>query len=392
MGHLDIKISHESVIPLHEQLTNQIRHLILSKRWPAGFRLPSETELQKRLRISRSTIRHALRTMEMEGLIERMPGRGTFVTQLRERSNSNRPIAFMVTDFERPMQRQLLSGAEGIARAAGYPVFFCNSASNVAEERRLLEQIQHDDVMGVLLWPSVASCHSEYLAEMVENHLPPITVMDRTFNNVVCDYVASDNYAGGYSAVQHLIELGHEHIGFLSCRIMELLPIADRYRGYQDAMRDAGLEPYDPWLFGEPDEEIHFEAVLNAHSGSDLQVVGDIAELLKQHQQEATAIFAINDNVALLASKAANRIGLRIPDDLSVVGFDDIDIVSYLPTPLTTVAQDYFAIGQQAAKLLIERIEGCYSGPPRVVLLPTQLRARASTSVASRKLKHGLND
>jgi DNA-binding LacI/PurR family transcriptional regulator len=369
-----------------------MRQLVLSNRWPVGYRLPSETALQNQLKISRSTIRHALRNLEVEGLIERMPGRGTFVAPLPERNSLHRPIAFMVTDFERPMQRQLLSGAEGVTRAAGYPIFFCNSDSDPAEERRMLEQFQNDNVAGILLWPSIASGQSDYLAELTNQRVPPITMMDRTFDHIECDYVTSHNYQGGCSAVEHLVELGHEHIAFLSCNILGLRPIGERYRGYQDAMLRAGLKPSEAWIIGEPDMEIHSEFALEAYSENGSPLVDEIAGLLNENKQRATAIFAINDNVALLTLKAAHNIGVRVPDELSIVGYDDLDIVSYLPTPLTTVAQDYYAIGKEAAKLLIERIEGCYDGPPRVAQLPTQLRARATTSVASRTVTQGLND
>src|SRR5215207_1373195 len=107
-----IEISHESVIPLHEQLLNQLRQLILSKRWQPGYRIPSETELQEQLKISRSTVRQALRNAEIEGLIERVPGRGTFVAHIQTRTPAKRPIAFVVFDFERAGQRNLLNGAE----------------------------------------------------------------------------------------------------------------------------------------------------------------------------------------------------------------------------------------------------------------------------------------
>jgi DNA-binding LacI/PurR family transcriptional regulator len=84
--------------------------------------------------------------------------------------------------------------------------------------------------------------------------------------------------------------------------------------------------------------------------------------------------------MALQALKAASQVGLRVPDDLAVVGFDDTVLLAHLEVPLTTVAQDAFGLGQQAAELLIERIEG-YNGPPRQKLLPTQLRVRASTTI-----------
>jgi GntR family transcriptional regulator, arabinose operon transcriptional repressor len=378
---IQIEISHESVIPLHEQLLNQLRQFILSKRWQPGYRIPSETELQEQLKISRNTIRQALRNAEIEGLIERVPGRGTFVAQLQTRTPAKRPIAFVVFDFERAGQRNLLNGAESVAREAGYRVIFCNSNSDAEQEIRILAHLQEDDVAGILLWSSIDEGNPAHLARLSRQDFPPVTMMDRTFSDVNWDYVASHNYDGGYMAAQHLLDLCHQQIVFLSCRIMDLLPIAERYRGFQAALHEAGCPVMEPWLIGNPNQEITSPYTFKAYSEPDNPYVEQIVTYMRENHGKATAIFAMNDNVALLALKAAQIAGLRVPEDISIVGFDDMDFTSYLPTPLTTVAQNSYVIGRRAAELLIERIEGWYSGQPRSVYIPTHLCARASTTV-----------
>jgi DNA-binding LacI/PurR family transcriptional regulator len=377
---MQIKISHESVIPLHEQLHNQLRQSILSGRWPPGYRLPSETELQRQLKISRSTIRQALRSAEVEGLIERVPGRGTFVAQPHTRHNGRSPIAFVTFDFESEFQRLLLTGAEMAARHAGYPIIFANSSGDMQEERRLLERLKQDRVAGILLWSILEYSSPGYWLERLQNGFPPVTLMDRTLKGLQCDFVASDNYAGAYAATRHLLELGHQQIVFLSCRILGLLPIAERLRGYRAALEDAGLAPNEPWLVGEAHQELLHRAALLAYGDPASPHVQQIVAYLET--ERPTAIFTMNDNLALLALKAARLAGLSVPDDVSIVGFDDMDVVSHLEIPLTTVAQDTYQIGKRAAELLIERIEG-YDGPPRWELLPTQLKVRASTAMAS---------
>jgi GntR family transcriptional regulator, arabinose operon transcriptional repressor len=136
-------------------------------------------------------------------------------------------------------------------------------------------------------------------------------------------------------------------------------------------------------LIGEPNREVMYTFALQAYRTPDHPLVQQIAAYLKENKNQVTGIFTMNDNVALMAMKAASIAGLNVPDDVSIVGFDDMDIVSYLPTPLTTVAQDTFAIGRRSVEVLIERIEGWYNGAPRSVLIPTQLRTRATTSVAA---------
>jgi DNA-binding LacI/PurR family transcriptional regulator len=203
-----------------------------------------------------------------------------------------------------------------------------------------------------------------------------VTMIDRTFPDVNWDYVASDNYTGGYTATQHLIELGHQSIAFLSCPVLDLLPVAERYRGYQAALQSAGLPLLQPWLIGETNREILSLHALQAYRDKHHPLVEQIVTHLNDNPQKATAIFAMNDNHALLAYKAAAIAELRVPDDISIVGYDDIDSASYLSTPLTTVAQDAFSIGKRAAEMVIERIEGWYTGTPRSIFLQTYLRAR----------------
>ena len=376
-----LEISHESVIPLHGQLLNQLRQCILSHRWKAGERIPSETELQRHLKISRSTIRQALGNAEVEGLIHRVPGRGTFVAEIQTQLNTKPPIAFVVFDFNRPMQRDMLSGAERAAREAGYRVVFCNSNSSAQQEIQIIQQLAADGVSGILLWASVEDDNPARLAQLSHTDFLPVTMMDRTFDNVNWDYVTSDNFGGGLSVANHLLELGHQSMAFLTSDVLNLYPVSERYRGYKTALYRANITPLEPWIIGEPNREIKAGYALEAYMDDDNPIVLQIANYLKENAGKVSAIFALNDNIALLTLKATNIIGLKVPDDISIVGYDDIDIASYLPKPLTTVAQDAFAIGRQAAELLIERIEGWYDGKPRTVTIPTTLRARASTTI-----------
>jgi GntR family transcriptional regulator, arabinose operon transcriptional repressor len=376
---MQIKISHQSVIPLHEQLHNQLRQSILSGRWSAGYRLPSETELQHQLKISRSTIRQALQRAEVEGLIERVPGRGTFVAQFHTR-NGRSPIAFVTFDFESEFQHLLLTGAEMAARSAGYRIIFCNSSGDIREESRLLDRLKQDNVAGILLWSILEYSNPGHWLERLQSGFPPVTLMDRTFKGLECDFVASDNFAGAYAATKHLLELGHQNIVFLSCRILDLLPVTERLRGYRTALQDAGLVPREPWLVGEAHQELSNRTALLAYGDPSSPHVQQIVDHLKTTPNPPTAIFTMNDNLAFLAMKAAYIAGLSVPDELSIVGFDDVDLASYLEIPLTTVAQDTYQMGKRAAELLIERIEG-NDCPPRWELLPTQLRVRASTTI-----------
>jgi GntR family transcriptional regulator of arabinose operon len=377
---MEISITRDSSTPLHEQLLNQVRYLILSGVWTPGDLLPSETELQRQLEISRSTVRQAFSNAEAQGLIERVPGKGTFVTRSPTGKPDSHLIGYVTCFSFRHLQSQLLGGAENVVSNKGYRVVFCSSNGKVNEENRLLEQLALEDkVEGILIWPVLHDDPSRHLFQLARQGLIPLVLVDRTFNGLTCDYVTSDNYAGAYAAVEHLLELGHRRIIFLSPSILQLSTVAERLRGYQDALKDADLTPLEPWLVGAVNREMRISVALRSFSDAAGPDVEQIARYLESPQRP-TAIFAMNDMMALQAIKAAGLVGLRVPQDLSLVGFDDESIVNtLLDVPLTTVAQDAVAMGRRAAEFLIERIEG-YNGPPRGEVIPTELRVRASTA------------
>ncbi len=379
---LDISISTDSAIPLYVQFLNQLRHLILSGEWPPGSKLPSENELRRQLNISRSTIRQALSHAEAEGLIKKVPGKGTFVADAPFGMNSKRLLGYITFDFLSDFQRQLLSGAESAAKIKGYRILFNHSNRDVNEENRLLDQLLEDKVDGILIWPSLAADPTRRLFQISAEGSVPVVLLDRSLPGLShCDYVTSDNFSGAYAAVQHLIELGHQRIVFLSRPILQLQPISERLRGYEQAMRDAGLPVLRPWLVGVEDQEMGTRYALREYSMAQGEEIEQIVNYLQQ-KPRPTAIFAMNDLMALQVLKAAGRLGLHIPHDLSLVGFDDHDIAAYLETPLTTVAQNTYSLGRRAAEILIQRVEG-YSGPSRKEILPTHLRVRESTAPPS---------
>jgi len=380
---MKITIDRDKAVPLRTQLLDQIRHLIVSGEWALGDRLPSEAELQRRLEISRSTIRQALSSAEVQGLIERVPGKGTFVAHSVDQSPSDRSsslIGYVTCDSFRYLQSQLVSGAENIVSAKGYRIVFCNSNRDIDEENRLLEQlVVEDKVGGILIWPVLHDDPSRRLFQLAHQGLVPLVLVDRTFDGLTCDYVTSDSYAGARATVEHLVGLGHRRIAFLSRPVLQLMTVAERLRGYQDALRDAGLAALEPWLVGSPGQEMEIVSTLRSYGEIASQDIEQIARYL-QASHRPTAIFAMNDMMAMQAMKAVKLVGLRVPEDLSLAGFDDEGIAStLLDVPLTTVAQDGFAMGKRAAELLIGRIEG-HDGPLRREVLPVQLRVRASTA------------
>lgn len=376
----DIRLYHNSFISLHVQLHNQLRELIVSGHWHAGTRIPSENQLTHELNISRSTVRIALQRAELEGLVERIPGKGTFVAHISRNERQRRLIGFVTCGFDSETHLLLLNGAEEEVKANGHHIIFTNAQSR-QQEIDVLKRFREEGIAGLLLWPHASA------SRMQEDDSPyyhdldvPMVLMDREIAGLECDCVTSDNYGGAWALMQHLIELGHENVVFLSHHETELLTVRERYRAYRDALQQANLPVTAPWLIGDPDTEIGATYTLRSSVDVNSPELQQIRNYMTSAETTPTAIFALNDYLAVLATQAMRSLDLPVPDAVSICGFDDIDLAAHLQVPLTTVAQDSYLIGKHAARLLVERLEG-YTGHARRDIIPTQLRIRSSTAV-----------
>lgn len=373
-----IRLDHNSYISLHVQLHNQLRRLIVSGRWRDGERIPTETQLSRHLDISRTTVRIALQRLEVEGLIERVAGRGTFVAfQPQDRSNSH-TIGYLTHSFHNEIHTVLLSSASTEVRSAGYQVIF-NNAADFADETAILRQLLDDDVAGLFIWAS-ASPDKETVSILREyqRRRIPIVFIDRAIEGIESDYVSSDNFGGAYDLVAYLVELGHRHIVQLMPNIAGLQPVCERHRGYVAALHDHDLHAYAPWKINPPErQEFHETDIYSLVGEHSQQMVEQVVRLMNTVDRKPKAIVCINDILAIITISALQEIGFRIPEDVSVVGFDDISMASHIGVPLTTVSQDAYEIGKVASQMLLKRLGGDES-PPRYHTVPTRLRIRTS--------------
>ena len=373
---MPINISKSSSTPLYEQLLNEIRRCILAGEWAPGILVTSELTLQRELHISRSTIRQAFTAARNEGLIETVPGKGTYVSLNPAHHSSTRLVGFISPNMRSSFDVMLFRGAENFLRSADYRIIFSISDASLDEENRLLRLLQREHVAGVILWPVMGDDPQRAAVEMVRQHAH-LVLLDRALPHVEADLVTSDNFNGGYIATQHLISLGHRKIGFLSRRYIHLLPIAERLRGYYQAMQDAALEPLELVLLNST-QELNTEYALRSYTSSSGEDIYQLCQYLAS-PDHATALFASNDLIATQVLRPAEMNNVRVPQDISLVGFDDLDFCSHLAVPLTTVAQDPYTMGFEAARQLLKRIEGDNS-PPRKIVLPVKLVIRASTT------------
>lgn len=270
----------------------------------------------------------------------------------RLRSRRAQVIGLIISDIQNPFFTSVVRGVEDVAYAHNYTLLLCNSDENLEKERLYVDLMRAEGVAGIILSPT----HEvESAANVRAEDGLPIVCLDRRLRGVAADLVIVDNVTGAYQAVSHLIRLGHRRIGLLVGPAV-ITSGLERQRGYEQALRDHGL-PVEPELI---------------YVGDFKQTGGFRgAETLLTLNPPPTALFAANNLTTLGALNAIHTRRLRIPDDVALVGFDDMPWAPSLDPPLTAVAQPTYDLGSTAAGLLLARIDDPGRPVQEVILRPT---------------------
>ncbi|BEV71436.1 MULTISPECIES: LacI family DNA-binding transcriptional regulator [unclassified Paludibacterium] len=280
--------------------------------------------------------------------------------------NVTRTLGIMLPNNSNPYFAELIHSIEDRCYKADYNVVLCNSDDDPVKQSVYLRVLMEKRVDGLIV---MSSGDSPDLPELLSRLKVPLVLVDRQWASLDCDTVTSDHRMGAYLATRHLIELGHREIACIAGP-EHLAPSKLRTAGWREALAEAGLEP-GPLVFAD----------FTSHGGY------DATRRLLQSPYRPQAIFACNDLMAIGALCAAHETGLVVPHDLSVVGFDDIELAAFTCPPLTTVAQPKQRIGEVATELLFERLHHDRTEPCKIALQPT-LCLRASSAPPRAKDKH----
>lgn len=276
------------------------------------------------------------------------------------RRKETQTIGLIVPDNSNSFFAEVARGIEDVGFEQGYSVILCNSDLNLEKELTYLDTLIAKRVDGIIF--IAATAQVEHVESLVESGMP-IVIADRKMPEIEVDSVLVDNFQGGYEATKHLLDLGHRRIGCITGP-WDLTPSADRVAGYKAALSQHGLRA---------DEDLIVRGDYLRQSGE--MAVRRFLEL----SAPPTAIFACNDLMAIGAMKSIHEQGLRVPEDISIVGFDDIALASCLNPPLTTIAQPKYELGKIAAELVIQKITRSDSGEKREIVLDSHLVVRGST-------------
>ncbi len=277
------------------------------------------------------------------------------------RTRRSHTIGVLIPDLNNPLFPPIVRGLEDRLAEHGYVALIGNTDSDQAKEHLIFDQMRARHVDGFVL--ATATLHSPILAEAAEAGLP-VVLMNRTAQGYLFSSVAVDNEQGLRAAVTHLAALGHTRIGHIAGP-QEISTGAARLRGFLDGMRSHGLAVAD--------DQVVYATAYSIEEGLRCG-----RELLAA-RGDLTAIVAANDMVAVGCYGALDEAGLRCPDDVSVVGFNDMPFIDRLRPPLSTVRFPHYQLGTEAATLLIERIEA-EDSPVKILFLAPELVARGSTA------------
>lgn len=272
------------------------------------------------------------------------------------KQKTSRVIGVVVSDLRNPFYGRLAAAIEQTLREAGYQMVLVGDNSEQSEELAAVRTFLAMRAPGVIMTPV-----DHHASDLLARHDVSLVEVDRILARTPCDAVVIDNERGARNATAHLLRAGHERVALLVAAT-DWTSDAGRLAGYGQALGDAGLKA---------DERLIVRLAFHAPDAEER-----VAALLEE--ERPTAIFAANNLLAEHAWRVLRELGLRLPDDVSLVGFDDVAWMEMVSPPLTVVAQPTDELGRRAARLLLRRIEDPWRAPTVERLEPT-LVVRGST-------------
>lgn len=339
-----------------------------------GSRLPAERTLAEEFLVSRAIVRATIQKLVEDGLLDQKPNcRPTvrFTAAKAETARKTGRIAvWMPSDDQDVGAPLILNGIRRVAAKAERQLVVTGHGNECSESIiEFLRSVQDDpEIDGLIIWTSDDPALVPAYQKLIEADFPLVFIDRDPPEPIDADVVAVDHYRGARAATQHLLKLGHRQIAMIA-NDDRVSSVRERIDGYHSVLREAGVAPREELL----------TEVAWVH-GRDLAAsIENIVDHLLGLETPPTAVFAVNDQIAMYAQEAFARRGVRVPQEISLAGFDWF--LRWLPSggELTTVAQPFEEIGAAAASRLIERLRS--SGPhvPHRLLLPARLVAKAST-------------
>lgn len=309
----------------------------------------SISEVARHLKVSKTTVSRVFNRVPNSGIsqstqkrvlgaIRKMGYEPNLAARALSRSKTY-VIGAMIFNANSQFAREFIWSMEVTASESGYYVVLCNTRSQAGREQQEVRMMRQRGVEGLI----IEHCGPAEPLVKLSREGYPFVLLDRCPDAPDLDYVTFDDVAGGRMATQALIDAGRRRIAHIAGPVTSL-PSGDRLEGYCQALHSAGLAENPRWI-------------VRAHDPDDPQAGCEATEQLLALTDPPDAIFCANDFLALGVYRAAANRGLKVPDDLAVIGYNDEDFCSWTAVPLASVQLDTQRLGQEASRLLLEKIE-----------------------------------
>lgn len=350
-------IDFKNPTPLYRQIVEDIKDKISSGQLMVGEQIGSHQELAKEYGVSLITVKKALADLIRDGILFSRVGKGTYVAQKSVSGDlfKQRLIGVVLNDLNNPFFSLIVQSVEVKASENGYSILLSTTSNHLEKEENQIHRFYQLGVNGLII---ASRTHvfraSPTIRKLHRQNFPYVMVSYVEDKDIY--HVGSDHELGGFLATEHLIKCGHKKIGYIDGEEGNLLSEL-RKRGYQKALQQYGKSYNENFVF----------RLLT--KWQDYQSGYEIGRKFCELSEKPNAIFAYKDLVALGFEQAVLDRGLKVPDDVSIVGFDNIERSRYAPVPLTTIHQPTDKIGELAFETLIKRING-NSTETRIILKP----------------------
>lgn len=280
------------------------------------------------------------------------------------RTGKSNTIGLIVTDISNIFVAKMARSIEDKVREHGYNLIICSSDEDKTRENALIQQLRGWQVDGLIV---MSAQDDKKVFDEIKNSTP-LVLIDRHIAKLESNYVGVDNYESSFQAIEHLIELGYKRIGLFTITPTHISPIADRERGYKDALREHNIRAFQKYT-----QSIPFNDITNA-------VAASLKELLEM-PKPIDALFVVNNSIALACLRYIKQHQIEVPKQLALLSFDDIEAFRFSTPTITAVAQPIKNIGEEAVKLLFKQIstKSDETFKPKQIVLPGELIIRDST-------------
>lgn len=375
------KLNFNDPTPLYEQIEKDIKEKIENGELNEGDQIGSQNELAKSYNVSVITVKKALLNLITNGYLYARVGKGTYVakgsTEKQRKFGEHKTIGLVLRDLKHPFFSMIAQSIEEKAYELNYTILLSGSSNKIEKEESQINHFKSLGVDGLIIASlSLEYMATPYLQELHDENFP--YVMISYMHDPQYWFVGSDHELGGYMATEHLIKLGYKNIGYVHLGKGNLLSEV-RKNGYSRALTDNDI-PFDS-------HKIYSLGTEAYDTGEDRAELGyQFGKRFEEMDDKPEALFFYNDTAAIGFMKYLNEVGINVPGDIAVVGYDDVELASYAPVPLTTIKQPVQKISSKAVEVVDKRING-QEAINRTIFKP-ELIVRESCGTQLKKIKN----